>query len=326
MTGKHPKEWAKWLSLAELWYNFNFHTSIQSTPFEIVYGIAPPIHVPYLGGMSKVEAVNRTLKAREEAIQTIKFYLLRAQNKMKQQADKGSQPLTILDRRIMKKRNAVAIYGLVQWTNGSKEDATWEPLDKLVILIVNRIPHFGTYQSNAFVKQSCNGLLLCHDMEHNKYYVYNPSINLLKLLPQPHLLLSKIHYSMRMAFDPTKSPHYKVVYASISDENNDVIVSIQIQTYSSETDLMNERSILTNVQTPGTLHDWDRKLFESHGCLLLLGMAKTHSLQLNVYKMRNGNSEWSFKYFVNLCDIIKTISIIWIMCFSVLSIALGESE
>ncbi|GJX06000.1 reverse transcriptase [Tanacetum coccineum] len=91
----------------------------------------PPIHVPYLGGMSKVEAVNRTLKAREEAIQTIKFYLLRAQNKMKQQADKGSQPLTILDRRIVKKRNAVAIYGLVQWTNASKEDATWEPLDKL---------------------------------------------------------------------------------------------------------------------------------------------------------------------------------------------------
>ncbi|GJZ35885.1 putative mitochondrial protein [Tanacetum coccineum] len=131
MTGEHPKEWAKWLSLAKLWYNFNFHTSIQSTPFEIVYGIAPPIHVPYLGGMSKVEAVNRTLKAREEAIRTIKFHFLRAQNRMKQQADKGSQPLTILDRRIVKKRNAVAIYGLVQWTNNSKEDATWELLDKM---------------------------------------------------------------------------------------------------------------------------------------------------------------------------------------------------
>ena len=40
---------------------------------------------------------------------------------------------------------------------------------------------------------------------------------------------------MKMAFDPTKSPHYKVVYASsISDEDDDPVL-IQIQTYSSET-------------------------------------------------------------------------------------------
>ncbi|GKC72680.1 retrotransposable element Tf2, partial [Tanacetum coccineum] len=89
MTGEHPKEWAKWLSLAGLWYNSNLHTSIQTTPFETVYGIPPPIHVPYLGGLSKVEGVDRTLKDREEFIQTLKFHLLRAQNRMKQQADKG---------------------------------------------------------------------------------------------------------------------------------------------------------------------------------------------------------------------------------------------
>ncbi|GKD54119.1 ty3-gypsy retrotransposon protein, partial [Tanacetum coccineum] len=62
MTGEHPKEWLKWLSLAELWYNSNFHTSIQTTSFEFVYGIPPPIHVPYLGGISKVEAMDKTLK------------------------------------------------------------------------------------------------------------------------------------------------------------------------------------------------------------------------------------------------------------------------
>ncbi|GJX79036.1 retrotransposable element Tf2 [Tanacetum coccineum] len=66
MTGEHPKEWARWLSLAELWYNSNFHTATQSTPFETV-----------------------TLKAREDAIQTVKFHLTRAQNRMKQQPDKG---------------------------------------------------------------------------------------------------------------------------------------------------------------------------------------------------------------------------------------------
>ncbi|GJS15894.1 retrotransposable element Tf2 [Tanacetum coccineum] len=157
MTDEHPKEWAKWLSLAELWYNSNFHTTTQSTPFEIVYGIPLPIHVSYLGGLSKVEHVDRNLKAREEAILTVKFHLIRAQNRMKQQAYQrrtersfeigdwvllklqshrqngmlAAQPLTILDRKMVKKKNDVAIYGLVQWTNGNVEDATWEPLEKL---------------------------------------------------------------------------------------------------------------------------------------------------------------------------------------------------
>ncbi|GKB89216.1 retrotransposable element Tf2, partial [Tanacetum coccineum] len=67
----------------------NFHTSINTTPFEVEYGQAPPIHVPYLGGLSKIDAVDRTLLAREEAIQVLKFHLQRSQNRMKQQADKS---------------------------------------------------------------------------------------------------------------------------------------------------------------------------------------------------------------------------------------------
>ncbi|GJS92255.1 V-type proton ATPase subunit A3 [Tanacetum coccineum] len=146
----------------------------KTTPFETVYGIPPPIHVPYLGGLSKVEVVDKTLKDREEFIKTLKFHLLRAQNRMKQQADKGrserqfgigdwvllklqphrqvtlkrykgelpigqqtdiplcdsdgklaAQPLKVLDRKMVKKKNDVAVYGLIQWTNGNVDDATW---------------------------------------------------------------------------------------------------------------------------------------------------------------------------------------------------------
>ena len=61
MTGEKPKEWVKWLSLAELWYNSNFHTSILTTPFDAVYGQSPLVHVPYLGGLSKVDAVDKTI-------------------------------------------------------------------------------------------------------------------------------------------------------------------------------------------------------------------------------------------------------------------------
>nr|GEU85711.1 gypsy/Ty3 retroelement polyprotein [Tanacetum cinerariifolium] len=120
----------------------------------------------YLRGVSKVEAVDKTLKEREEFIQTLKVHLLRAQNRMKQQADRGrskrnleardwvllklqphslsartqlkgykgevpsgqlidiplcdqngmlaAKPLRSLDRKMVKKRNAIAVYGLAQ--------------------------------------------------------------------------------------------------------------------------------------------------------------------------------------------------------------------
>ncbi|GKD27954.1 hypothetical protein Tco_1234168, partial [Tanacetum coccineum] len=49
-----------------------------TTPFEAVYGQPPLIHVPYLGGLRKVDAIDRTLKAREQAIKMLKFHLSRS--------------------------------------------------------------------------------------------------------------------------------------------------------------------------------------------------------------------------------------------------------
>ena len=88
MTAERPKDWSKWLPLAEWWYNTTYHSSIHSTPYAIVYGQPAPTHLPYLAGDSKVEAVDRSLQAREAAVKMLKFYLQRAQNRMKQQADK----------------------------------------------------------------------------------------------------------------------------------------------------------------------------------------------------------------------------------------------
>ncbi|GJV38096.1 retrotransposable element Tf2 [Tanacetum coccineum] len=75
MCGEKPKEWIKWLPLAEFWYNTNYHTSTKTTPYEAVYCQTPPIHVPYIPGDSRVEEVDRTLQAREEAIKMLKFHL-----------------------------------------------------------------------------------------------------------------------------------------------------------------------------------------------------------------------------------------------------------
>lgn len=80
-------QWAQFLPLAEWWYNTSQQSSIQCTPYEVVYGQAPPLHLPYLPGESKSATVDRSLVAREEAMKLLKYHLLRAQNRMKQYAD-----------------------------------------------------------------------------------------------------------------------------------------------------------------------------------------------------------------------------------------------
>lgn len=88
MCSDGPQEWSKWLPLAEFWYNTNFHTGANATPYEILYGQPPPLHLPYLPGESNVAAVDRSMTARETAIQLLKHHLSRAQNRMKQITDK----------------------------------------------------------------------------------------------------------------------------------------------------------------------------------------------------------------------------------------------
>lgn len=36
-----PKQWIKWLPLAEFWYNTTYHSALGHTPFEVLYGHPP---------------------------------------------------------------------------------------------------------------------------------------------------------------------------------------------------------------------------------------------------------------------------------------------
>ncbi|GJV72837.1 retrotransposon protein, putative, unclassified [Tanacetum coccineum] len=139
MCGETPKDWIKWLSLAE-WC-----------------------------GESRVDTVDRTLTATEEVIKALTFHLKRAQERMKTQADKHrskrefaigdwvylkmqphrqlkrckgqnlevgilpqcdnngliqAQPVAILERKLRKVENVAAVFVLVQWANSGPEDAT----------------------------------------------------------------------------------------------------------------------------------------------------------------------------------------------------------
>nr|GEU65942.1 reverse transcriptase [Tanacetum cinerariifolium] len=87
MSSKKPKSWSKWVSLAEYWYNTTYHTSIKTTPYEVLYGQPPSNLIAYIQGQCLVDPVDMTLAAREAMIQLLQFHMERAQNTMKTIAD-----------------------------------------------------------------------------------------------------------------------------------------------------------------------------------------------------------------------------------------------
>ena len=84
-----PSKWIKWLSLAEYWYNTSFHSSLGSSSFEVLYG-----HQPNHFGLSSADVsvpadVSSWLKERSLMQAVARQHLLRAQQRMKKQADKS---------------------------------------------------------------------------------------------------------------------------------------------------------------------------------------------------------------------------------------------
>ncbi|XP_077230125.1 uncharacterized protein LOC143863324 [Tasmannia lanceolata] len=60
-TGERPRDWAKWVPLAEWCYNTNSHSSTGMTPYEAVYGSPPPRLLTYVKGTTKVPVVEEVL-------------------------------------------------------------------------------------------------------------------------------------------------------------------------------------------------------------------------------------------------------------------------
>lgn len=83
-----PSKWAAWLHLAEFWYNSSYHSAVQRTPFEIIYGF-PPNHF----GISSEDCINPDLDEwladRKLMHQLIQQHVHRAQQQMKAYADKN---------------------------------------------------------------------------------------------------------------------------------------------------------------------------------------------------------------------------------------------
>jgi hypothetical protein len=82
-----PKKWATWLPLAEYWYNTTYHSALGKTPFEVLYG-HPPRHLGISVDSCASTDLETWLKERTEMTQIMQHHLVRAQQRMKHQADK----------------------------------------------------------------------------------------------------------------------------------------------------------------------------------------------------------------------------------------------
>ena len=82
MTGGHPHQWAKWLPLLEWWYNTNNHSATKMTPYEVLYGVPPPIHISYFPKDSAVELVDAYLTTKENLIKRVRSHPHTTQHRM----------------------------------------------------------------------------------------------------------------------------------------------------------------------------------------------------------------------------------------------------
>ncbi|KAL5714908.1 hypothetical protein ACHQM5_016810 [Ranunculus cassubicifolius] len=89
MSSMQPTKWARWLPLAEYWYNTSFHTALKCSPFEVLYGQSPPSHIfPQHANTGQLE-VDQFVHERSQALEIIKSNLQEAQSRMKYFADKN---------------------------------------------------------------------------------------------------------------------------------------------------------------------------------------------------------------------------------------------
>ncbi|XP_042972766.1 uncharacterized protein LOC122304569 [Carya illinoinensis] len=94
-VGDRPKEWSKWIPLAEWCYNSNQHASSKVTPFQALYGYPPPKLASYTPGTTRLEEVELTLRERDQLWALLKHNLVKSQERMKRYADKNIKELQL---------------------------------------------------------------------------------------------------------------------------------------------------------------------------------------------------------------------------------------
>ena len=93
LTGDRPRSWLQWLPWAEYCYNTSFHSSLRTTPFEVVYGRPQPPLLPYTAGTTRTDKVDKLLCDRDAFLADVHDPLLQAQEYAKRHYDAHRRPL-----------------------------------------------------------------------------------------------------------------------------------------------------------------------------------------------------------------------------------------
>nr|TKR65655.1 hypothetical protein D5086_0000319880 [Populus alba] len=109
--------------------NFTYNHGVMKYKGRMVIGAAgtlreelvKTIHDSYIGGHASIQNTYRRLKG-EVAIVSQALPIVDEEGRVK------VYPVTILERKLMKKGNIAMVAGLIQWSNSFPEDATWEEL------------------------------------------------------------------------------------------------------------------------------------------------------------------------------------------------------
>jgi transposase InsO family protein len=84
-----PTKWKDWLPLAEFWYNSSYHSSLNKTPFEVLYGNEPRHFGIDHTQDCAVPDLETWLSQRKLMEQLLQQHLIRVQQRQKAQADKN---------------------------------------------------------------------------------------------------------------------------------------------------------------------------------------------------------------------------------------------
>uniref|UniRef100_A0A0A9BCD2 Integrase catalytic domain-containing protein n=1 Tax=Arundo donax TaxID=35708 RepID=A0A0A9BCD2_ARUDO len=84
-----PSKWSEWLALVEFWYNTCFHSALNKSPFEVLYGHSPRHFGIDSSATCQGRDLEQWLRDRGLMLKLIQQHLNWAQQRMKIQADKS---------------------------------------------------------------------------------------------------------------------------------------------------------------------------------------------------------------------------------------------
>jgi hypothetical protein len=84
-----PNKWFDWLHLAEFWYNTSWHSALNQSPFQVLYGHNPRKLGIDASSTCSVDTLEEWMQQKDEMQTLIQHHLGRAKNRMKLQADKN---------------------------------------------------------------------------------------------------------------------------------------------------------------------------------------------------------------------------------------------